>query len=245
MRTHSATRNQYMKVGAMRLLASFAAVLLLVGTAAAGPPAAGTYLSTDMGGSVLTGYFSESWVAGPGNIGNTVNSASWDGATLGTQWKLWCPAIDVGPVLVSDTRDGNGTGEVTYRTTYAGGFFWMSKTGPWGDNTVDYPGTVSSFIATATYQYVLGQLLGIRSNITTFGQFDGYGDCMEYTINNAAFLGEGTVPDYCPPYMDSSCALTGLSLGGWGHAHDLAIRILGCEVPVNQSTWTGAKTLYR
>jgi len=233
----------------MRLCVSIAAVLLLAGTAFAGPPAAGVYLSMDMpGGTVLTGLFSESWVAGPGNIGNTVSSASWDGAVLGTQWKLWCPAINAAPTLVADTRDGNGTGEVTYRTTYGGGLFWLSKTGPWGDNTVDYPGTLDSFIATATYQFVFGQLLGIRSNITTIGQFDDYGDCMQYTINNAAFLGDSTqgpLPAEYPPFIDSSCATGTMSIGGWGHAHDLAIRILGCDVPVNGTSWSGAKVLYR
>ena len=55
----------------MRLCASIAAVLLLAGAAFALPPAAGVYNSTDIGGAVFTGRFSESWVGGPGQLGNT------------------------------------------------------------------------------------------------------------------------------------------------------------------------------
>ncbi len=226
-------------------------MILLAAPVFAGAPIPGTYLSTDMGGPMLTGRFSESWVGvgGPGQIGNTVNAASWDGALLGTQWNLQCSHIAQAPVLVSDTRDVNGTGEVTYRTVYGGGSFWLSKSGPWSaDNTVDYLGTLDSFISVATYQYVFGQLLGIRSNVTTQGHLNDYFQCWEYTINNAAFFGStdtGPKPAGYPDFLDASCATGVLGRGGWGSATQIALRLYGCIISVEPTTWSSAKSLYR
>jgi hypothetical protein len=234
----------------MRLGFMLLALTLLASTALAGAPIPGVYLSTDMGGLMLTGRFAESWVGtgGHGQIGNTVNAMSWDGSLLGMQWKLSCPHISQGPVLVADTRDGNGTGEVTYRTLYAGGVYWLSKLGPWADNTVDYDGTLDSFVATTTYQFAFGQLLGIRSNVVTQGHFDDYAECFEYTINNAAFFGstdDGPKPADYPDFLDLSCQSGVLSRGGWGSVTQLALRISGCQIPVEPATWTAAKSLYR
>jgi hypothetical protein len=237
------------EVGTMRNGFLILAIALLAVPAFAGAPIPGIYFSNDMGGPMLTGRFSESWVGvgGHGQIGNTVHALSWDGALLGTQWKLQCPHITQGPVLVSDTRDGNGTGEVTYRTVYGGGFFWLSKAGPWGDNTVDYLGTLDSFIATATYQYVFGQLLGIRSNVTTIGHFDDFAQCFEYTINNAAFLGSTDMspqPANYPDFLDA-CVSGFLTRGGWGSVTQISMRLFGCQISVEPATWTAAKSLYR
>jgi hypothetical protein len=234
----------------MRLCFSLLMVILLAAPAIAGPPLPGVYRSTDMGGLMLVGRFSESWV-GTGNhgqIGNTVNAASWDGTVLGTQWTLSCPHIASLPVFVSDTRDVNGTGEVVYRTTYSGGATWLSRTGPWGDNTVDYLGTLDSFIATTTFQYVWGELLGIRSNVTTIGHMNDFAQCFEYTISNATFygpLGSEPKPSDYPDFIDASCATGVLSRGGWGTTTQIALRLSGCQIPVAPTTWTEAKALYR
>lgn len=234
----------------MRLGFLVLAATLLALPALAGPPIPGIYLSTDMGGPMLTGRFSESWVGtgADGQIGNTINAQSWDGTTLGTQWEMPCPHIAQSPVLVSDTRDGNGTGEVTWRTVYGGGTFWLSRTGPWGDNTVDYLGTVDSFIALTTYKFVFGTLLGIRSNVTTIGHFNDFAQCFDYTINNAAFFGSTNQmpkPPGYPEFLDTSCATGVLSRGGWGSVTDIAMRVYGCNIAVEPATWTSAKSLYR
>lgn len=227
-------------------------LMLIAGTAFATPPQTGVYLSNDFGGVMLTGRFSESWVnpsASHGQVGNTIDAMSWNGAVLGTEWKVWCPSIALPPTLVSDNRDGNGTGDVTYQTTYGGGVYWMSKNGPWGDGSVDYTGTVQSFMIVTTYQYVFGQLLGIRSNVTMIGKFDGYDNCMEYTINNAAFVGTTDVmplPSDYPPFYDSSCATGTVSRGGWGTVTQIAIRIYGsCAVATRPASWGAIKALYK
>jgi len=233
----------------MRLTAMALFCLLAAFGAQAGAPVQGTYYSFDYpGGSFNPGHFSESW-AGPGRdgqIGNTVNAQSWNGTALGTEWMLWCPSIQTPPVLVADTRDGNGTGDVTWRTVYSGGHFFLGEPGPWGDE--DYNGDLANFIVTATYQFVFGQLLGIRSNVVSWGQIDGYTDCMEYTINNAAFFGTtdmGPLPADYPPFLDEYCNTGVWSRGGWGSVTEIAIRIKGeCGIGVQPSTWGKVKSLY-
>jgi len=233
----------------MRLLS----IVVILGFVAlpvlAAPPVAGVYYSYDLpGGTFNAGRFSESWVdpGSHGQIGNTVNAESWDGATLGTEWKLWCASIQTPPVLVSDTRDVNGTGDVTYRTVYSGGHFWLGAAGPWGDE--DYSGDLSFFVITTTYMYVANTVLGIRSNVTSYGQIDGYTDCMEYEINNAAFFGTtdmGPLPADFPVFLDEYCSEGVWVRGGWGSATQVAIRIRGeCNVGVEPSTWGQIKALY-
>jgi hypothetical protein len=226
--------------------------LLFAGAAAmAGPPLTGIYLSDDFGGTMQPGRFSESWVnpaATHGQVGNTIHALSWDGATLGDEWSLLCPSIAIGPVLVSDNRDGNGTGDVTYQTQYTGGSFWMSKDGPWGDGSVDYTGAIQTFVVTTTYQYVFGNLLGIRGNVTMSGSFDGYDNCFDYTVNNTAFVGTtDTMPlpaDY-PAFRDASC-FGGVVRGGWGSVTQIALQIYGsCTVSTEESSWGAVKALYR
>jgi hypothetical protein len=232
-----------------KLLLSFGLLLAAV-PVLAGQPQTGVYLSTDMGGQMLTGRFSESWVdpGSHGQVGNTLNAQSYDaGFGLGSQWKLSCASIAFPPSLVSDTRVG-GTGEVTYQTEYTGGLFWMSKSGPWGDGTEDYSGAIDVFRVTTTYMFVDGQVLGIRSNVTTSGSFDNYNDCFEYTINNTAFYGDtsmGPIPMDFPPFMESSCQTGTRTRGGWGSVTEIALRILGdCTVPAQDSTWGAVKALY-
>lgn len=223
------------------------------------PPVAGIYNSTDMDppGSMLTGRFSESWPTGyPGQLGNTVNSASWDGMQLGTQWRLWCPAIIQAPIFVSDTRDLDGTGDVTWLTHYGGGRFWLSMNGPWSaDNLVDFTGNVEQFRAVTTYMYVYGELLGIRSNITTIGVFDMLypnwdTPCFEYSINNATFFGStdtGSKPADFPSFLnpaDCPSDVGTLAAGGWGSATQITLKIKGCAVPAESSTWGRIKTRY-
>jgi len=223
------------------------------------PPVNGTYLSPEFGGPVLTGRFAESWigVGGPGQVGNTINAESWNGIMLGTQWRMWCPQIAAAPTLIADTRDGNGTGEVTWRTMYSGGRFWFVKTGPWSaDNLADFTGSVQSFVATTTYQYVFGQLLGIRSNIVTSGIFDQldpcWGEqCFDYTIDNAAFYGStdtGAKPAGFPGFLDPNFCPDDqerLMRGGWGDVTHIALRITGCVVPDEITTWGRIKAFHR
>lgn len=251
----------------MRTVTVFAALIIVFAAIANAqpydPPVHGTYQSVDMpGGTMQKGYFSESWptaTPGHGQVGNTINAASWDGAALGNEWKLWCTSIALPPTQVSDNRDGNGDGEVTWKTYYNGGRYWLTKAGTWSsDNLVDFTGDIYNFTVTTTYQYWMGgQLLGIRSNITFIGHFDlldpswDY-ECIVYEINNTAFFGttdEGPKPAEFPEFLDPdacpSMVAPNPALGGWGDVTHITIAINNCAVPVNETTWGEIKTLYR
>ena len=243
----------------VRLVSILAIILVLPSISlSADPPQNGNYFSTELpGASFLSGYFSESWVdpGTHGQVGNTINAASWDGMDLGTDWRLWCPSIAFPPVLISDSRDLNGSGDVVWQTDYNGGYYWMSKDGPWSsDNAIDFTGTVLEFNIVTTYQYVFGTLLGIRSNITMIGKFDMLDpswdteNCIVYEINNAAFYGstdDGPKPAEFPEFMDDNCQTGVLTRGGWGDATHITLRIDMCTVPTENATWGSIKALFR
>jgi hypothetical protein len=237
----------------MRVLIAVAIVAFSVSVAIAGAPQVGVYLSLTQGGPVLDGRFSESWVGvgGPGQFDNTVNAESWDtGLGLGTEWRFYCPAIGAAPVLIEDTRDGNGTGDVVYQTEYVGGHFWLSKSGAWGDGSEDYVGDLDLFSVETTYKYVAGVVLGIRSNITLSGHFLGYDNCLNYAITNASFFGNtddnGPLPAGFPAFLNSSCQDNVLVRGGWGSVTQIALQITGsCVVGTEEPTWGGVKARYR
>lgn len=220
-------------------------ILVLVPTLAlAGAPAAGTYTSQDIGGLMLNGRFSESFMGGgPGQIGNTINAVSFDGASLGTQWTLGCVSIAAPPTIVSDSRDGSGTGSVIYLTQYNDGNFFLDANGPWGDGSESYSGIVLTFENTSTHQYVQGNLVSVVSNVTIYGMFDGYADCMQFVISNSATLGTSPDPkpaDY-PDFLDDACGV-GPTIGAWGTVPTITMTILGCSVDNETSSFGTLKS---
>lgn len=236
----------------MRVLLLAVSILMVAGTVFAGAPVTGTYKSPGLtGANMLAGRFSESWVGGPGQLGNTVNAESYDPGTtaLGTEWRVWCPAISTAPIVTQDNIAGDGSGTIVYYTEYSGGQFWLSQNGPWG-NGEDYTGNLINFNASTTYSYLPGGvLINIVSDITFQGDIDGYDNCLTYTINNAAFDGDsngGPFPtgDY-PPLIDDQCS-TGATVGGWGIASDITLVIYGnCTIGTEETTWGAVKARYR
>ncbi len=129
--------------------------LLLAGTSVAGPPLDGNYESTDLGGPVHVGRYTEAWDPGGGALlaGTTLNAESWDGANLGTQWRYWCGSLINDGVLLTDNVDANGNGNRTYIKTFVGGFIWLSGAGPWANGDPDYPGTIDIYVEFETITY--------------------------------------------------------------------------------------------
>jgi hypothetical protein len=237
----------------MRLALLSVLVLVLASAAYASAPTIGVYLSLTQGGPVLDGHFSESWMGtgGAGQIGNTINAQSWDMTLgLGTEWKFYCPSIAIAPVIIEDTVDGSGTGDRVYQTEYAGGMFWLSANGPWGDGSENYSGMLDLFSVETTYKFVGGTLLGIRSNVTMSGHFLGYDNCLNYVITNASQFGDtdanGPLPAAFPPFLDSNCQDNVITRGAWGDVTHIAMQITGpCIVKTQDTTWGEVKALYK
>jgi hypothetical protein len=132
------------------------------------------------------------------------------------------------------------------------------STGPWSsDNLVDFTGDVFDFVANTTYQYAFGgQLIGVRTNITSIGQFDQLDPrwddaCMVYEINNSAFFGTtetGSKPAEFPMFLDPTGCPGMVQLtpehGGWGDVTHIALGINDCTIPTRETTWGEIKSMY-
>jgi hypothetical protein len=234
-----------------KLVFLFAAILVLVPLVAfAAAPAIGTYKT--LYGQVLTGRATESMPAdlAEGQIGNLVMAASYDGATLGTNWAVSCPQIASSPVLTYDDVDAYGYGQRIYRTDYTGGMLWLSGTGAWAGGDPYYTSSLSTFRIIATKQYEAGALVGVVSNINLRGPIDGYTSCFEMAISNAELVGYTPIgpqePGLFPALKGPSDCQANGSHGTYWDVHDITLTLYGsCVVPTEKSTWGAIKTLYR
>jgi hypothetical protein len=202
-------------------------------------------------GQMDEGRYSESWVGGDiGQIGNTVYSLSWDGMSLGGQWKFLCPVLSETPVLLEDTVDENGNGHKVYRIEYGSGSFWLSGGGPWGNGDPDYYGELFHYTHTTTMQYVDWELVGYTVNVQLSGYFAGYESCMQLTIANAVSIGIGGAPPGGYPELqmgvEGGCqdVLPGV-LGDWGDVWSITMIISDCATANEQVSWGTVKSMYR
>jgi hypothetical protein len=217
-------------------------------------PVDGEYQSTDIGGPMYTGVFSESWTGDSpshGVVGNTIIASSTDGPAVGTQWEVWCASISAPPVELSDTRDVNGDGVVIWSAAYDNGLFWLFGEGPWGAPGVsDFHGVVSAMVIQTTFTWVGGVVTTITSEITLSGEFDAGswdGKCLDL---NATGVLDGTTdldtkPEDFPAFMESGCAPSPNNQGAWGYFGALTLEILDCgPTPVENTTWGSVKAMY-
>jgi hypothetical protein len=223
------------------LFLSAVATLAFAGAASAAP-VAGTYTSTDLGGSLLLGRASQSWVA-PLNAaqgaGDVFNSLSWNGTALGTQWGISC-GLQPGPQTVQDNRVA-GTGTVVFTNTFLGGNFYLNP-GPWGDGT----GTLNTTSNVVTVQYVNNVPVASVANIHTSGQFTGSNCTLTFVLANGNGLGDTDMmpfPADFPALLDPNCNPTRTN-GSWGEVRTITMRI-DCPVPTQQSSWGNVKSIYR
>lgn len=204
--------------------------LLFCATLAWGAPITGQYVSEELGGEVIDGRWSQSWIGGiEDNVGNTVHALSWDGATLGGQWALGdpilgAPAIDAPPTVLLDNRVG-GTGTVVCYTTYDGGILLLKSSGPWwgGDPGTAYTVNVEEHAHTTTKEYVDGELVASSTvvNMTgTFADYEGYE--ISFLVAAAVPTGQGSAPptDY-PEFIPDTA-----TMGAWGPAQEIRLEIV-------------------
>ena len=233
------------------LVIIFALFLIAPLLAIAGPPADGIYTSTDLGGQVLLGRYSESWEV-PGDrleTGNTANKRSWDGASLGTQWELYCTRIAAPPMLITDTVDGNGNGFREWRVVYVAGDLVLDGNGPWGDGSEpSYQANLHAYQEIKTFQYTNHQIVQSISNVSLQAGFKDFDEtCVTISILNQEELGTTDTaslpPDYPAFLMPITCDPT-RTLGSWGEVDEITLIITGCTVPTKEATWGEIKSLY-
>ena len=229
------------------------ALTVTASMAFAGPPIDGTYQSISLGGPMLDGRYSESWTAPNGalQIGNTTNKLSWDGATLGTQWWMYCAELSLPPTLILDTVDANGNGQKQYLTQYTGGICVLDGNGPWGDGSVSsYTALYTSYAEINTFQFSNFAVTGVTANVNMTAQFIGFADaCMSLSISNQEQAPNGTtdssaLPADYPGFMTPSSCIATRTLGSWGESDEHTLIIIGCTVPTEDVTWGGIKALY-
>jgi hypothetical protein len=231
-----------------------AALAIMVATAAlAGPPVPGNYQSSDIGGPISVGRYTEGWAAGGGALasGTTLNAESWNGTTLGTEWRYWCATSTAPAVLLFDNVNAQGYGNRTYMCRFYGGYIWLSGTGPWANGDVDYPGVIDSYVEYETIQYSNWVQVSAITNVQANAHFNNYPSaCMAFTISNGLRAGStdfGNVKPATFPDMlaAGTCAPT-MTQGAWWNMMTLTLSISpSCATPVKTTTWGTLKSMYR
>jgi len=232
----------------MKTVIVFFLIIVVAVPVLAQPPVDGIYQTTDLGGLMLEGRYSESWIAGNAfAAGNTMNEESWDGATLGTQWRFSCASV-VSVQLIGNTVNAAGDGSKFWKVTYTGGVLWLDGAGPWGGGAPDYMATVDTWTAIVTEQYAAFVLVGSIRNVGVEATFVGYGPmCLSIHSKNTEKIGEagsgGVAADY-PSFLDILCTSVA-GAGEWGVVNQMSFLVDGCQtVPVQETSWGQLKQLY-
>ncbi len=229
------------------------ALLLTAGYALAGPPLDGVYQSTDLGGNIDVGRYSEGWDAGGGALmpGSTLNAGSWDGANFGLGWRYWCATTLSPATVLVDNVNANGDGNRTYMQTFVGGFIWLSGAGPWANGDPDYPGVIDTYTEFETIQYVNWQPVAAVTNVQATGHFDNYpSNCLTFAVGNGSQVGSTdwgmTKPADYPDFLQATTCDPVAPNGAWWDMLTLTLTISGCgTTDTDVSTWGGVKSLFR
>jgi len=171
-----------------RVAVALAIVSLVSMTAGAGPIVG--YYESEFTGQILEGRWSESYVGGgPGQIGDEVHAASWNGVLPGTQWELIGAAIDALPTKLMDTVDANGDGTIIWYTTYSGGVLTLTDKGPWwndDDLGSSYTVDVAYYAHTTQNIYRNGQVVASATIVDMAGVFRDYaGWAVDFVVAQA------------------------------------------------------------
>ena len=237
----------------MRIVLTLFLCIAVSVPAFAGPPADGTYTSTDIGGSMLPGRYSESWFNTKLSVNNTLNEASWDGSTLAGQWHWYCPWIVSPPTLLLSTVDGLGNGNKIWKVTYTGGYCWLDGGGPWAGGDAFYLANINTWNAIVTETYANFVEVGTIRNHDATATFTGYPtDCMSLSVSNTEKINDtnhvAPLPAGYPDFMDWNGCVTrpNDTPGEWGDVDGITFTIFGCTpLATKQSTWGGVKSMYK
>ena len=235
-----------------RLATVLMLLVLFTGTSYADAPLNGDYQSTDLGGPLLLGRYTEGWAGGGSGgalvPGTTLNAESWDGAALATQWKYWCSTSESDAVLLTDTVNGSGNGNRTYMKTFIGGYIWLSGTGPWANGDPEYNGTIDSYTEFETITYTNWVPVAAVTNVQAIAYFDDYpGTCMSFYIGNGTLIANTdlgqTIPPFYPSLLDPACNASYVDGAAWDFT-SITLSIVDCAVGTEDASWGEIKTLH-
>lgn len=236
----------------MRTIARILSVLVILCPvlALAGAPLTGSWSSTDLGGIVPVGRYTEGWNNGGGALlaGTTFNAGSWDGVTLGGSWAYSCAVEGSNAVLLSDTVNGAGFGDRTWKKVFSGGTIWLSGAGPWGNGDATYTGSIIEYVEYETITYVAFNAIAARTNVSATASIDGYDTvCLGFTVGNGAKVSDtasGPAPANYPALLTASCSPTAPNGAFWNMAQ-LTLYIANCSVATDTQDWGSVKALFR
>jgi hypothetical protein len=227
-------------------------ILLGAATAFAGAPLSGDYKSSDLGGPISTGRYTEGWAAGGSalSVGTTHNAQSWNGTALGTEWRYTCGRQLTPAILLFDAVNGSGNGNRTYMCTFTGGTIWMSGAGPWGNGDPSYSGPIDTYKEFETIQYSGGAVVGSVTNVQAVAHFDGYpASCVAFAISNGTLVGGtafgGTLPANYPGLLDGSTCAATMTHGAWWNMCGITLSLSNCATPAKVGSWGSLRKLYR
>lgn len=229
-----------------------ASLVLLPAGLLAGPPLNGDYNSTDIGGPLYVGRYTEGWdpTGGALSAGTTLNAESWNGSALGTQWRYWC-STESGPavLLVNTVNPSTGNGNRTYMKNFDGGYIWLSGTGPWANGDPDYFGVIDNYTEFETITYTNWVPIAAVTNVQAIAYFNDYPQlCMSFYIGNGTrvattALGQ-TIPVNYPGLLDPDCDATRVDGAAWDFTA-VTLSIVDCAaVGTKEATWGAIKQLY-
>jgi hypothetical protein len=235
----------------MKAVIAFLLVMMMAVPVLAGAPADGTYKSSDIGGLMYPGRYSESWFPTKLSVDNTLHEQSWDGATLGTQWQWYCPWVVNAPTLLVNTVNGSGNGQKIWTVTYTGGTCWLDGGGPWAGGDPTYTASILTWTAVVTETYSNFVEVGTVRTHAASAQFNNYPDgCMSLQIENTEKIGDtdsGPLPAGYPNFWYwAPCADIGTAgPGEWGDVDSITFTIQGCTIATEQKSWGAVKSLYK
>ena len=237
----------------MKILITMLLCMAIAVPVLAGPPANGTYTSSDIGGTMLPGRYSETWYPTKLSVNNTLNEQSWDGSTLGGQWWWYCPWVSAPPTLLYNGVNGAGNGQKIWRVSYTGGYCFLDGTGPWAGGDPSYSANVTTWVAIITEQYSNFVEVGTIRDHAVQGTLNGYNsDCMTIHISNVEKISDTNhvpvVPGGYPHFWNwNGCYETGtLGPGEWGDVDSITLTVTDCQsVATEPTTWGAVKAKYK
>jgi len=206
------------------VIVSFCAGLGLASLAAASP-IVGHYESGTLGGAVLDGRVTEGMAAAPlPSVGDELNAASWDGATLATQWEITGVKVSAVSAPLWNITLPTGDRTVGYRIDYAGGVMNLKTGGPWDADAVDYLVDVDHYSVTLQLWFdSSAALVSATSVVEVEGTFQAYPTHqLEFGSASGVYRGMGLAGSEPADYPSFPAGFAG---GAWGIVNNMQFDI--------------------